>query len=173
MPHTGHLFDPFLQWVQGRGPQASSPRCPQRLCRKQEATWLLLSPYVQRDVLRAEPLTRTGSPTRRARATCACWRPRTWSGAWTATRARACSRCARAPSPSRTAATARGATSTSMPSAATARRCRASFCGTGSARPHACRPQCHVPALPRAPVVVTAGRLLPGWLEAPTGQGLY
>lgn len=50
-------------------------------------------------------------------------------------RVRPFSRCAHAPSPSCMAATALVATSTSTPSAATARRCKASFCGTRSARP--------------------------------------
>ena len=95
----------------------------------------LLSPSVQRDVLPGGTIIQDWQPYRPSESNLSCWRPRAWSGAWTAARARACSRCARAPSPSHLAATARGATSTSTPSAATARRFRASFCGICSARP--------------------------------------
>nr|XP_058141879.1 probable N-acetyltransferase 16 isoform X1 [Dasypus novemcinctus] len=129
-------------WARGWrrcGPRAPSRRCAPRPCPRGAATWSAscCRPLCSATCFRAGPSSRTGSPTGRARATCACWRPRAWSGAWTAARARACSRCARPPSPSRTAATARGAASASTPSAATARRCRASCCGTCSARPRA------------------------------------
>lgn len=55
------------------------------------------------------------------------------------------------------AMTARGATSTSTPLAAMARRCRASFLTPAPLGPASRRPQRHVPGFPSAPVMVAAG----------------
>lgn len=93
---------------------------------------LLLSPSVQRSVLPGGTIIQDWQPyqPRKSNLRLLAAKGLEWR-----VDSRACSRGARAPSPSHMAETALGAASTLTPSAATARKCRASFCGTCSARP--------------------------------------